>query len=123
MKSSALLASAVLAFASFSLFAPRLAAAQPSLTAPAAPPRNAEIKDPPTATLLAVAPVLVGGGLAAAAFAHDGDDSATAYGLLGYATLTFGPSLGHYYTGDTGRGLATTGVRLGATGLGIAGAI
>jgi len=128
MKSAAVLASALLTFACFSSIAPRHAAAQPSLTPPLAPaplppPSDDSGRDPMVATALAVAPVLIGGGLAFAAGDADGGDDAAILAWLSYGTLTLGPSLGHYYAGATGRGLATSGVRLGATALGVAGVV
>lgn len=45
-----------------------------------------------------------------------------ALGLIGFTTTLLGPSFGHFYAGEYGRGLMHSGLRLGATAMTIAGA-
>jgi hypothetical protein len=77
--------------------APRVAAASP----------ERDQKSPALATTLAIAPVAIGMGLTIAGGLHDSPEAVGG----GLAVLAVGPSAGHFYTGDLGRGLAASGVR------------
>jgi len=70
-------------------------------------------RSPGLATTLAVAPVVIGAGLLMYS-AHDPDSTLGGIALTGGLTsLTFGPSVGHFYAGAVGIGVLTSGVRLG----------
>ena len=101
----------------------RAALAQAPGTAPPTPARPAvepaDDKSPGVAMGLA----LGGTALPIAAFfaAGDGDDGALV--LVGLGALIIGPSMGHFYAGETQTGLVHAGVRAGSMGLMLAGAI
>jgi hypothetical protein len=105
---SPLLPAALLAVAVVS--APSLARAG---TAHAEEPRS-----PLVATALAAVPIGVSVALGIAAAETDSD----ALGFAATTGLLVGPSLGHFYAGEWGRGLLTTGARAAGAGLIIVGA-
>jgi hypothetical protein len=90
-------------FASAALAATALLA---SATASAEPSRGDDPSES-TAFLLSAGPAALGAGLIVAGIVAE----QPTVGLSGVGVLTVGPSIGHYYTGDVGRGLLTTGVR------------
>jgi hypothetical protein len=101
---------------------PAAPATQPPLVAPAQTVASTsavpEGKSPVTALSLSMLGTAAGVGMMAVG---SGTDSG-GLGLLGVATIVVGPSLGHFYAGETERGLALTGVRAGGGGVMVAGA-
>jgi hypothetical protein len=79
-------------------------------------------KDPATALSLSVLGTAAGTGMLIASAQTDSGALSGALGLLGLATSLVGPSMGHFYAGETGRGVAQIGVRAGGTGLIVGGA-
>jgi hypothetical protein len=78
-----------------------------------------EDKNPATALSLSVLGTAAGLGMMAVGAETDSG----ALGLLGIATTLVGPSLGHFYAGEPGRGVAQSGIRVGGAGLMLGGAI
>jgi hypothetical protein len=64
--------------------------------------------------------VTTGLGLGVMVAGIGGDNGAL--GLIGFTTALIGPSFGHFYAGEYGRGLAHTGLRAGAVVMTVAGA-
>ena len=91
-------------------------ATQPRLVAPqtvASTSAMPEDKNPTTALSLSVLGTAAGLGIMVAGAETDSGGLA----LLGLATTLVGPSMGHFYAGEHGRGLAQTGVRAAGTGV------
>ncbi len=105
--------SAVIAAA---LLASATAAAQPALTAPqpyypSAPPAPvAETKSESTATLLAIGTTVGGIALMSTGANHESGGVV----LAGAALTLIGPSVGHFYAGETGHGIKMSLLRTGA---------
>ncbi len=102
---------AVLA-ASLVLCAAATASAQPAMTAPfePTPTQLPEVKSESTATLLAIGATI--GGIALTASGLDRDNGNV---VLGGAALTLiGPSVGHFYAGETAHGVKMSLLRGGA---------
>jgi hypothetical protein len=99
---------AVLAVAAFAL---------PSLAHAGAAPAD-EPRSPLVATALAAAPIGLSVALGIAAAETDSD----ALGFAATTGLLVGPSLGHFYAGEWGRGLFTAGARTAGIGLILLGA-
>lgn len=76
-----------------------------------------EGKNPATALSLSALGTAAGVGLMAVGLRTDSGE----LGLLGVITTLVGPNMGHYYAGDTGRGLALTGVRAAGAGVMVVG--
>jgi hypothetical protein len=105
-----------------SLALPDLAHAQPQF-APQTPTVYStsalpDQKSPATALQLSVLSTAAGFGMMAAGSRWDNG----AFALTGFAITLVGPNLGHFYAGETGRGLGQIGLRVGAVGAMIAGA-
>ena len=66
-------------------------------------------KDGTTATLLAIGGTAAGFGL----IALGGQSDTEGLALLGVGVMAVGPSAGHFYAGETGHGLVTSGIRAG----------
>jgi hypothetical protein len=109
--------------------------APPSLQPPPAPPATQlrpvapsqtvastsampEDRNPATALSLSVLGTASGLGLMAAGASTDSGGVT----LLGFATILVGPSMGHFYAGEHGRGLALTGIRAAGAGVVVGGA-
>lgn len=106
----------------FAVALSRAALAQAPGTAPVTPAgavEPADDKSPGAAVTLAIA----GTALPFVAFAAAGNGDDGALVLAGLGGLIIGPSLGHFYAGDTRTGLVQAGVRAGSMGLMLAGAI
>lgn len=88
------------------------AAAQPALTAPQpyAPPPIAEVKSGSTATWLALGTTI--GGVALMGAGADRENGGAV--LVGAAAMLIGPSLGHFYAGETAHGVKMSLLRTGA---------
>lgn len=121
-----LLAAAIGAGASPAAAQPAAPFHPPSTVAPLPPaPRGEPVarKEPATAAALAIG--LTVGGYALVSLAGTvedrSEDGAVALALVGFSLATIGPSTGHFYAGETGRGVGSIGVRMGgiaAMGLG-----
>lgn len=100
--------------------APLSARAQPGLTEPQPPPvEEAGDKSPGVALSLALFGTAASyAGLVAAANSGSGE-----LALLGVGGIIVAPSLGHFYAGESGRGVGHSLVRLGAGGAMVAGAL
>jgi hypothetical protein len=101
----------------FPMRATSLLAALVALAAAVAPTRahaeSGESRSPTTATHLALAPLGASAAITAVAAATDSD----ALSWVALGTFVVGPSLGHYYAGAPGRGIATTLGRAGGVGM------
>lgn len=93
------------------------AVAQPAMTAPMAPPYYyqpappvAEVKSEGTATLLALGTTV--GGLVMMSTGAKNDNGGVV--LAGAAMTLVGPSVGHFYAGETGHGIKMSLLRTGA---------
>ena len=75
-------------------------------------------KSPSTAFQLSLFSTVIPMGAGAAGLASSDTDAAGAFVFLG--GLVIGPSVGHFYAGQGGRGIGTTLLRAGVTVLGIA---
>jgi hypothetical protein len=98
---------------------PHAARAQPGAAAPPSPPvADSEEVSPAAAFGLSLAGTAVGwGGLLMAA-----EVDSEALGWVAVGGILVGPSLGHFYAGEVGRGLGHTGIRLGAGAIFVVGA-
>jgi hypothetical protein len=94
---------------STALVAALVTVAAPALARAEAP----EARSPATATALSLAPLGATLALGAAAGATESD----ALAWVAVGTFVVGPSLGHFYAGSQGRGIATTAARAGGLGL------
>lgn len=101
------------------LLASATAAAQPALTAPMAQPYYqqpsqprpvAETKSESTATLLAIGTTVGGIALMSTGARHESGGVV----LAGAAMTLIGPSVGHFYAGETGHGIKMSLLRTGA---------
>ncbi len=88
------------------------AAAQPAMTAPMEPTRTggAEVKSESTATLLALGATIAGVALTSSGVDHENSNVV----LGGLALTLIGPSVGHFYAGETAHGVKMSLLRGGA---------
>jgi hypothetical protein len=102
----------VLTAAALLVAAASTAAAQPAMTAPRYEPAQPapEAKSGSTATLLAIGTTLGGFALINAG-AQNGDDSVIMGGIM---MSLIGPSVGHFYAGETGHGVKMSLLRTGS---------
>ncbi|MGE0549037.1 MAG: hypothetical protein AB7O24_18750 [Kofleriaceae bacterium] len=77
----------------------------------------AEVKSPNTAFALALGATVAGAALLGATMYQTDPESRQHLGLAGLAVVTVGPSIGHFYSGEVGRGALSTGIRVGALGV------
>ncbi|HEU5057468.1 MAG TPA: hypothetical protein VFU21_13120 [Kofleriaceae bacterium] len=96
---------------------PVAARAQPGLTdptpAPSPSPDDGGDRSPGVALGLSLAGTAAGYGALLAAVQADSE----ALGWVAFGGMIVGPSLGHFYSGEVGRGLGHSGIRLGAAGI------
>lgn len=101
--------------------------APPRMQAPPAPPAQSiastsampDDKNPDTALGVSLLGTAAGVGLMMAGAKSD----TTTLGLVGLATVVVGPSFGHFYAGEAGRGLTQSAVRAGSFGVMLVGGI
>lgn len=92
--------------------------AQPQSPAVASSGAVPDEKSPATALQLSLLGTGAGFGMMVAGARWD----SSGLSLAGFAVTLIGPSAGHFYAGEAGRGLAHTGLRAGAVGAILAGA-
>lgn len=92
--------------------------AQPQSPAVASSGAVPDEKSPATALQLSLLGTGAGFGMMVAGARWD----SSGLSLAGFAVTLIGPSAGHFYAGETGRGLALTGLRVGAVAATLAGA-
>jgi hypothetical protein len=85
---------------------------------PAAPPvtgaAEADLRSPAVARTLAIGTTLLGYGIMASSWFADDADLSLGLILSGQAVTAVGPSVGHFYAGETTHGLVYSGIRAGA---------
>jgi hypothetical protein len=114
---AALLAVAVVA-------APALAAAQPGLSEPRPHPGPTVADDSDDRSPgLALSLSLLGTAAGYATLIAAGETESDGLTLLGLGGIVIGPSLGHFYAGEVGRGITHSLIRVGAGGVIMAGAV
>lgn len=104
------------------LAAPLAAAAQPGLTDPVAPPPPVD-ESGDKSPGLALGLSLLGTTAGYATLFAAADSESDGLWLLGFGGIVVGPSLGHFYAGELGRGVNHSLVRVGAAGVIFAGAL
>ena len=102
---------------------PLTARAQPGITDPTPPPSTSADQNGDRSPAVALGLSLGGTAVAYGALFAAAEADSEALGWVAFGGMIVGPSLGHFYAGEVGRGLGHSGIRLGAAGIFVAGAM
>ena len=107
----------------FLIGSPLAARAQPGATDPMPPPSPSAEQDGDRSPAVALGLSLAGTAVAYGSLFAAAEADSEALGWVAFGGMMVGPSLGHFNAGDVGRGLGHSGIRLGAAGIFVAGAL